>query len=112
MVAAGRTCAYDASKGGVLQLTRAIAVEYADRRIRANCVLPGIVRTPLAANSVALHGEMAGDPSKLVANRTRVPMERAAEPAEIASVAAFLASDDASFITGAAITVDGGYTAI
>lgn len=112
VVAAGRTCAYDASKGGVLQLTRAIAVENADRRIRANCVLPGIVRTTLAANSIALYGEMSTDASKLPASRIQVPMARDAEPSEIASVVAFLASDDASFITGAAITADGGYTAI
>jgi NAD(P)-dependent dehydrogenase (short-subunit alcohol dehydrogenase family) len=112
IVAAGRTCAYDASKGGVLQLTRAIAVENADRGIRANCVLPGIVRTPLAANSVELYGDMSTDASRLPANRIKVPMERVAEPSEIASVVAFLASEDASFMTGAAITADGGYTAI
>jgi NAD(P)-dependent dehydrogenase (short-subunit alcohol dehydrogenase family) len=112
VVAAGRTCAYDASKGGVLQLTRAIAVENADKRIRANCVLPGIVRTPLAANSIALYGEMSTDASKLPASRVQVPMARDAAPSEIAAVVAFLASDDASFITGAAITADGGYTAI
>lgn len=112
VVAAGRTCAYDAAKGGVLQLTRAVAVENADRGIRANCVLPGIVRTPLAANSVELHGAMSTDTSLLPASRIRVPMDRAADPDEIAAVVAFLASDDASFITGTAITADGGYTAI
>jgi NAD(P)-dependent dehydrogenase (short-subunit alcohol dehydrogenase family) len=112
VVAAGRTCAYDASKGGVLALTRSIAVENAEHGIRANCVLPGIVRTPLAANSVELYGQMSGDTSKLPVNRIRVPMERHADPSEIASVVAFLASEDASFMTGAAITADGGYTAI
>lgn len=112
LVAAGRVCAYDASKGGVLQLTRAIAVENVGYGIRANCVLPGIVRTPLAANSIELYGAMSLDTSAAPASRVRVPMDRVAEPAEIATVVAFLASQDASFITGSAITVDGGYTAI
>ena len=112
VVAAGRTCAYDASKAGVLALTRSIAVENAENGIRANCVLPGIVRTPLAANSVELYGQMSMDTAKLPASRIKVPMDRHAEPSEIASVVAFLASEDASFMTGAAITADGGYTAI
>jgi NAD(P)-dependent dehydrogenase (short-subunit alcohol dehydrogenase family) len=112
LVAAGRTCAYDAAKGGVLQLTRAIAVENAPHGIRANCVLPGIVRTPLAANSIQLYGEMDTNVLGLPATRVKIPMERVADPAEIAGVVAFLASSEASFMTGAAIAVDGGYTAI
>ena len=112
VVAAGRTSAYDASKGGVLQLTRAIAVENAAHGIRANCVLPGVVRTPLAENSTALYGPLGPVPASLPASRTRVPIERPAEPAEIAAVVAFLASSESSFMTGAAIPVDGGYTAI
>ena len=112
VVAAGRTSAYDASKGGVLQLTRAVAVENADVGIRANCVLPGIVRTPLAENSAAIHGPMSGDASRLPTQRIQVPMARVAEADEVAAVVVFLVSDDASFITGAAIPVDGGYTAI
>lgn len=112
VVAAGRSCAYDASKGGVLQLTRAVAVEYADAGIRANCVLPGIVRTGLAASSIELHGPMDTDTRRAPASRLRVPIERAAEPEEIAAVVVFLASDDASFMTGAAVAADGGYTAI
>jgi NAD(P)-dependent dehydrogenase (short-subunit alcohol dehydrogenase family) len=112
VVAAGRTSAYDASKGGVLQLTRAVAVEYADAGIRANCVLPGLVRTSLAASSIELHGPMNVDTSKAPASRLRIPIERYADPDEIAAVSAFLASDDASFMTGAAVAVDGGYTAI
>jgi NAD(P)-dependent dehydrogenase (short-subunit alcohol dehydrogenase family) len=112
VVAAGRTSAYDASKGGVLQLTRAVAVEYAEAGIRANCVLPGLVRTSLAASSIELHGPMNTDTSNAPASRLRIPVERYADPDEIAAVCAFLASDDASFMTGAAVAVDGGYTAI
>jgi NAD(P)-dependent dehydrogenase (short-subunit alcohol dehydrogenase family) len=112
VVAAGRCSGYDAAKGGVLQLTRAVAVEYCEEGIRANCVLPGYVKTSLVASSVALHGPMSTDTRQAPASRLRVPMERAADPSEIASVVAFLASDDASFITGAAIAADGGYTAI
>lgn len=112
VVAAGRCSGYDASKAGVLQLTRSVAVEYCEDGIRANCVLPGFVRTSLASSSIALHGPMNTDSSKAPAARLRIPMERAAEPAEIAAVVAFLASDDASFVTGAAIAADGGYTAI
>jgi len=112
IVAAGRCSAYDASKGGVLQLTRAVAVEYVDEGIRANCVLPGVVRTSLAATSTQLHGPMDTQSTRSPALRLRIPMDRAAEPDEIAAVVAFLASDDASFITGTAISADGGYTAI
>lgn len=112
VVAAGQTSSYDASKGGVLQLTRAVAVEYVDAGIRANCVLPGVVRTSLAATSKELHGPMGPAVNSSAALRLRIPMQRSAEPSEIAGVVAFLASDDASFVTGAAIAADGGYTAI
>lgn len=113
LVAAGRTASYDASKGGVLQLTRAVAVEYAEQGIRANCVCPGVVRTDLAANSQSLDAPLstAGDAAG-PSTRLRIPMPRAADPSEIAAVVAFLCSDDASFLTGAAVPVDGGYTAI
>ncbi|ABW12981.1 short-chain dehydrogenase/reductase SDR [Parafrankia sp. EAN1pec] len=112
LVAAGRSSSYDASKGGVLQLTRAVAVEYADRGVRANCVCPGVVATNLAANSQTIAGPLdaaRGDNPQL---RVSVPMARHADPAEIAGAVAFLCSDDASFITGAAIAADGGFTAV
>jgi len=112
LVAAGRTASYDASKGGVLQLTRAVAVEYAEQGIRANCVCPGVVRTDLAANSRVLDAPLSADDAAGPSTRLRIPMPRAADPSEIAAVVAFLCSDDASFLTGAAVPVDGGYTAI
>ena len=113
LVAAGRTTSYDASKGGVLQFTRAVAVEYVDHGIRANCVCPGVVSTGLAAHSRELDASIdAGTSPSGPATRLQLPMSRAADPSEIATVVAFLCSDEASFMTGAAIPVDGGYTAI
>ena len=107
-MAGGYASCYDASKGGVLQLTRAVGVEYADRNIRANCVCPGHVATNLRAHSI----EALGAASIPAPARTIAPMARTADPSEIASAVAFLASDDASFITGSMLMVDGGFTAV
>jgi NAD(P)-dependent dehydrogenase (short-subunit alcohol dehydrogenase family) len=112
LVAAGRASSYDASKGGVLQLTRAIAAEYADRNIRANCVCPGVVGTALAQNSQILYGSFDPGAGPATGRRTRAPMSRKADPGEIAAVVAFLCSDASSFMTGAAVPVDGGFTAV
>jgi NAD(P)-dependent dehydrogenase (short-subunit alcohol dehydrogenase family) len=111
LVAAGSSPSYDASKGGVLQLTRAVAAAYVDQHIRANCVCPGVVATSLSANSQSLYGPM-GPTGEAPSTRIRRPMQRAAEPEEIAAVVAFLCSHGSSFMTGAAVPVDGGYTAI
>jgi NAD(P)-dependent dehydrogenase (short-subunit alcohol dehydrogenase family) len=107
-VAGGYAACYDASKGGVLQLTRAVGVEYADRNIRANCVCPGHVATNLRAHSI----EALGAITAAGTSRTTAPMARKADPSELAGAVAFLASADASFITGAALMVDGGFTAV
>jgi NAD(P)-dependent dehydrogenase (short-subunit alcohol dehydrogenase family) len=97
--------AYSAAKAGVLGLTRAMASEWARAGIRVNAVAPGYVRTALVAE---LERKGALD-AKGIAHRT--PLGRMAEPAEIAEVIAFLASPKASYITGAVLPVDGGWTA-
>ena len=109
MVAGGASSSYDASKGGVLQFTRAIGAEYAAYGVRANCVCPGRVRTNLRQSSRQSF-EATGAPGGAL--RVNVPMDRAADPAEIAAAVAFLCSDDASFITASAVMADGGYTAV
>lgn len=104
MGAATPQVAYTASKGGVLSLTREIAVEYARRGIRANALCPGPVQTGLMADLLA-------DPERRERRLVHIPMGRFAESSEIAKAALFLASDDSSYMTGAALTVDGGLTA-
>ena len=97
--------AYAASKHGLVGLTRVLAVEWASRGVRVVTVEPAYVRTSLDDQDQRDGGYTADD----IARRT--PMGRYAEPAEIAATVAFLASDDASFITGASIPVDGGWLA-
>lgn len=112
--AGGSAASYAASKGGVLQLTRQIAVDYGQQGIRANCVCPGAVSTDLGIHAQE-DGQGARTPAGAPLPRPRRPavaLRRAADPAEIASVVAFLLSDDASFITGSAVMADGGYTAL
>jgi 3-oxoacyl-[acyl-carrier protein] reductase len=113
LVAAGQNSAYDASKGGVLQFTRSVAVEYVDAGIRANCVCPGLVATGLGANTrlITDQADVSGS-RRPAAERLDIPMSRSSDPSEIAAAVAFLCSDDASFITGIALPVDGGLTAI
>jgi NAD(P)-dependent dehydrogenase (short-subunit alcohol dehydrogenase family) len=104
MGAATAQIAYTSSKGGVLAMTREIAVEYARRGIRANALCPGPIDTPLLA-------ELLGDPARRERRLVHIPMGRLGRAEELAKAALFLASEDSSFMTGAALVVDGGITA-
>jgi NAD(P)-dependent dehydrogenase (short-subunit alcohol dehydrogenase family) len=101
MGAATSQIAYTASKGGVLAMTREIAVEYARQGIRANALCPGPVNTPLLA-------EFLADPEVRARRMVHIPMGRLAEASEIARAALFLASPDSSYVNGATFLVDGG----
>lgn len=94
---------YVASKGAVVALTKAAAIEGAEKRIRVNAVAPGAIRTPMTA-------ERLNDPEQVSWLEGRVPLGRVGEPAEIASVTKFLLSSESSYITGTTIYADGGWT--
>lgn len=107
-VGMGGAAAYCASKGGVTLLTKAAALEWAPLNIRVNSVHPGFIDTPLVSNALA---EREDGNEMRVALMNAHPVGRFGLPREIGDAIAFLASDDASFITGAELVVDGGYTA-
>ncbi|HUP46889.1 MAG TPA: glucose 1-dehydrogenase, partial [Thermoanaerobaculia bacterium] len=104
MGAAAPQIAYTASKGGVLAMTREIAVEFARKNIRANALCPGPVETPLLA-------ELLSDPARRQRRLVHIPPGRFGKPEEMANAALFLASDESSFVNGTTFLVDGGITA-
>lgn len=104
MGAATSQIAYTASKGGVLAMTRELGVQFAREGIRVNALCPGPVATPLLLEL------FAADPERAARRLVHVPMGRFGQPEEIAAAVAFLASDDASFMTAAQFVVDGGIT--
>lgn len=97
---------YNVSKGGINQLTRAMALALADRGVRVNAVAPGTIATELAAQAVLTSAEARG---RIL---SRTPLKRLGQPEEVAEVVAFLASDAASYMTGEIVAVDGGRLAL
>src|SRR5690606_4549204 len=97
--------AYTTSKGAVLQLTKALAAELAPRGIRVNGIAPGVIRTPMTVASLEKE-------EVRTALLRHIPMARPGEPEELAGPAVFLASDLASYVTGAMLAVDGGYLSV
>jgi len=108
MVGGDAAVAYCASKGGVVLLTKAMAIDHGGRGIRVNCICPGDVDTPMLPEDARMRGQKWDDYLAGCSNR---PLRRIGTPEEIAKAALFLASDDSSFMTGAALVVDGGGTA-
>ena len=108
MVGGDAAVAYCASKGGVVLITKAMAIDHGGRGIRVNCICPGDVDTPMLPEDARMRGQKWDDYLAGCSNR---PLRRIGTPEEIAKAALFLASDDSSFMTGAALVVDGGGTA-
>ena len=96
--------AYTAAKGALISLTKSLAIQFARQNVRCNIIHPGIIETPMQAPYLK-------DPAKRRSFEEGIPLGRIAQPREIAYVALFLASDESSFMTGAELVVDGGFTA-
>jgi NAD(P)-dependent dehydrogenase (short-subunit alcohol dehydrogenase family) len=95
---------YTSAKGALISLTKSLAIQFARQNVRCNIIHPGIIETPMQAPYLK-------DPAKRKSFEDGIPLGRIAHPREIASVALFLASDDSSYVTGAEIVADGGFTA-
>lgn len=99
--------AYDASKGGVVNMTRCLALDFAEHNIRANCVCPGTTETPMVKQAIAV----APDPEAARRSFSARPLLRLGRPEEIAAGILYLASDESPYATGAILAIDGGKTA-
>ncbi len=101
----GHGAGYTASKGGVIALTRLVATQYGGQGVRANCICPGATDTPMT-------GGVWRQPERARELERRVPLKRVGLPEEIGNTACFLLSDDAAYMTGQVIAVDGGATIV
>lgn len=104
LVGIPKLAAYSSTKGALLALTRCLAIEYAKETIRCNCVCPALVDTPMAADAIA-------DPEMNAMMMAAHPIGRVGTPDDVARMLLYLASDDASWVTGSVFTIDGGRTA-
>ncbi len=102
---------YQAAKAGLIQFSRALAVEYANRGIRCNCVVPGMMNTPLVRHRLVDRTDAAGTEAILARRHAASPMGRMGDAWDVAYAALYLASDEASYVTATEIVVDGGLTA-
>jgi meso-butanediol dehydrogenase / (S,S)-butanediol dehydrogenase / diacetyl reductase len=109
-----RSAAYCSAKAGLIMLTQCIAVDYGPLGVRANCICPGWVRTPMADGEMDELGELKGTNSEGAYElaSSRVPLRRPGTPEEIASAVAWLASEEAGFTTGAVLAIDGGNSVV
>lgn len=105
MIAVPQTAAYNASKGALIQFSRSIAVEYGADGIRSNAVCPGLIATEMTA-------DLMSDEKLMDEWRKGYPIGRFGEPEDVAQACLYLAGDEAAFVTGAVLPVDGGYTAL
>jgi 2-keto-3-deoxy-L-fuconate dehydrogenase len=110
MIAVDRRFPYGTSKGAVISMTRSIAIDFATQGIRANAICPGTVHTPFVEGYLARNFPDTGDEVRQQLH-ARQPIGRMGRPEEIASAALYLASDEAAFVTGSALVIDGGWTA-
>ena len=99
--------AYCASKGGIISLTRAMALDFAPHNIRVNCICPGSVLTPTFKRVMTASGDYD---NSFARNLEKIPIKRVADPHEIAQAALFLASKKSSYVTGATLVIDGGWS--
>jgi len=111
-VGKGKSAAYGLTKGAIGQLTKSTAIDYAEHNIRVNCICPGTIETPLLNNAVEGFIKRTNLEKETILDSLKKaqPINRIAQPYEVANVVCFLLSDEASFITGSLYSVDGGYT--